>query len=217
MFNYKTWKLYYPGDDEAIAVVDENGNSITPDSLKKNMTIPAESPANDLEKVLSNINGADPQHKVENSNGLNRQLNKTAKLAIPDYSDADNGAVLTVVWEKGPDVAILDEDIGPDSPVFIYSGSSKSYNYGNGQLLDIVERSSYNLEINGDGNIFSSNAELSKEGAFVTFDVDKVTSYTFYANRLVVQNNGSDAEMAFRKAHFTLTTPSIIKKLQWSK
>lgn len=86
MFNYKTWKLYYPGaptvvPDEPVPdpVVDENGNSITPDSLKKNITIPAEAPGNDLEKVLSNMNGTDPAYPVEGSSGLIKQLNKFAE------------------------------------------------------------------------------------------------------------------------------------------
>lgn len=91
MFNYKTWKLYYPNGESAIGIndplpgpkpknsVDGNGNSITPDSLKKNITIPAESPANDLEKTLSNINGADPAYPVEGGSGLIKQLNKFAE------------------------------------------------------------------------------------------------------------------------------------------
>lgn len=87
MFNYKTWKLYYPhleGPTEPEepakdSVVDENGNSITPDSLKKNMTIPAEAPGNDLEKVLSNMNGADPAHKVDSASGLIKQMNELAE------------------------------------------------------------------------------------------------------------------------------------------
>lgn len=104
MFNYKTWKLYSIGDggiatpvaepdpawqkdpdpvdengNSITPVVDENGNSITPDSLKKNITIPAEAPGNDLEKVLSNMNGTDPAYPVEGSSGLIKQLNKFAE------------------------------------------------------------------------------------------------------------------------------------------
>jgi hypothetical protein len=87
MFNYKTWKLYSPApisfdpiDPVPMPdpVVDENGNSITPDSLKKNMTIPTEAPGNDLEKVLSNMNGADPAYPVEGTSGLIKQMNELA-------------------------------------------------------------------------------------------------------------------------------------------
>gem|GEM_PF-5984678 len=68
MFNYKTWKLYYPG------MVEPEKNP-----LSKNLVIPPEEPANDLEKVLSNINGADPAYPVEEASGLIKQMNELAE------------------------------------------------------------------------------------------------------------------------------------------
>gem|GEM_PF-4244855 len=128
MFNYKNWKLYSPIDrggkdfpepepvpeePSADPVVDENGNSITPDSLKKNMTIPAEAPGNDLEKVLSNINGADPAYSVESSSGLIKQMNELAENppsggGVPEANE--EGLVLTT-GTKGNKITIIDTHI----------------------------------------------------------------------------------------------------------
>lgn len=104
MFNYKTWKLYYPLPKDP--VVDGNGNSITPDSLKKNMTIPAEAPGNDLAKILANMLGADPANKVEAASELIKYLEPISNRAIPDYCSGgaffvtDNNNTLDKTWAE---------------------------------------------------------------------------------------------------------------------
>ncbi len=119
MFNYKNWKLYRSVDEVAAdpdpqpdPVIDENGNSITPDSLKKNMTIPAEGPGNDLEKVLSNMNGADPTYPVEGDSGLIKQMNELAENppsgGVPKANE--EGLVLAS-GTKGNKITIIDTHI----------------------------------------------------------------------------------------------------------
>lgn len=235
MFNYKNWKLYSPDRDpdplpdpepsagrsdskpSANPVIDENGNSITPDSLKKNMTIPDEAPANDLAKMLANMLGADPANKVEAASELIKYLDPISNRALPDYSEVEAGAALKVVDAPGPEVTILDADIGPDEADIIEPGGSRSYSYGE-QFLDIVEDRTYYLIINDALKPLFSNGRSNKEygTTYVTFDVG-VTAYTFSGNRLKVFNNSAGISSGFSKSHFTLTTTSVIKKLEWIK
>lgn len=144
MFNYKTWKLYSPrGGDKDPLVVDENGNSITPDSLKKNMTIPSEAPGNDLEKVLSNINGADPAYSVEGASGLIKQMNELADNppsggGVLVVHDSFDGSVYMMDkrWQEIYDAmliggAVIAQEYEPDEPMKIFSISRVYYDSEN--------------------------------------------------------------------------------------
>jgi hypothetical protein len=179
------------------------------------MTIPAEAPANDLAKMLANMLGADPANKVEAASELIKYLEPISKLAIPDYSKAEAGARLTVISLPGPNVAILDKDIGPDSPININPRELKEYTYGEPAYL--VSGKTYCLEINGDGNVLFGTATTDRDGLVsVGFVTNDTISYTFYNTFLAIYNSDKDLGFTFSKSHFTLTTSSDIKTLKWS-
>ncbi len=141
-------------------------------------------------------------------------LNEISKLVIPDYSEAFDGAVLTVREDYGPDVTILNKDIGPESPVNIKPKGQKEYAYD--ELVQIVPGKIYYLEINGDGNVLSGTATEDDRDHVVSvgFSADNI-GYGFYNHLLIVTNHNTDQDIEFSKSHFTLTTPSVIRRLSW--